>query len=52
MTKSLIILLFFNLFFLELSAQINLEGKIYFKNEPKSNVTVYLNNSTTGKNMA
>ena len=48
MTKSLIILLFFNLFFLELSAQINLEGKIYFKNEPKSNVTVYLNNSTTG----
>ena len=48
MNKSLIILLFFNLFFLELSAQINLEGKIYFKNEPKSNVTVYLNNSTTG----
>lgn len=48
MTKSLIILLFLNLFFFKLSAQINLEGKIYFKNEPKSNVTVYLNNTTTG----
>ena len=50
MTKSLIILLFFNLFFFKLSAQINLEGKIYFKNEPKSNVTVYLNNTTKGTN--
>ena len=48
MTKSLIIFLFFNLFFFKLSAQINLEGKIYFDNKPKSNVTVYLNNTTIG----
>jgi len=46
MTKSLIILLLFNFF--KLSAQINLEGKIYFENEPMSNVAVYLNNTTTG----
>ena len=48
MTKSLIILLLFNFFIFKLSAQINLEGKIYFENEPKSNVAVYLNNTTTG----
>ena len=39
---------FFYLFFFKLSAQTNLKGKIYFDNEPKSNVTVYLNNTTTG----
>ena len=31
-----------------MSAQTNLEGKINFENKPKSNVAVYLNNTTTG----
>ena len=48
MTKSQIIIPVFLLFIFKLSAQINLKGNIYFKNEPKSNVTVYLNNTTTG----
>ena len=48
MTKSLIILLLFYFFIFQLSAQTNLEGKINFENKPKSNVAVYLNNTTTG----
>ncbi|MFS4418119.1 carboxypeptidase-like regulatory domain-containing protein [Maribacter sp. 2307ULW6-5] len=48
MTRFLIFLLFFNLFYFQISAQIYLEGKIYVNNEPQSNVSVYLNNTTTG----
>lgn len=48
MTRTIFVILFFSLFFFKLSAQINLNGTVYFNNKPMSNVTVYLNNSTTG----
>lgn len=48
MTKTLLFLGFFNLFLFELSAQINLEGKVFFKNEPISNATVFFNNTAMG----
>ena len=47
MTKTIFIIIFYLIFF-KLSAQTNLNGTIYFNNEPQSNVTVYLNNTTTG----
>ncbi|MBP0903855.1 carboxypeptidase-like regulatory domain-containing protein [Mariniflexile gromovii] len=48
MTKTIYFILFFYLIFFKLSAQINLNGTIYFNNEPQSNVTIYLNNTTIG----
>ena len=48
MTKSQIIISFFLLIVFKLTAQINLKGTIYFDNKPKSNVTIYLNNTTIG----
>ncbi|MEL0653299.1 carboxypeptidase-like regulatory domain-containing protein [Algibacter sp. TI.3.09] len=48
MTKTIYFILFLYLSFFKLSAQINLNGTVYFNNEPKPNVTVYLNNTTTG----
>ncbi|GAL65434.1 carboxypeptidase-like regulatory domain-containing protein [Jejuia pallidilutea] len=48
MTKSQITISFFLLFVFKLPAQINLKGTIYFDNKPKSDVTVYFNNTTIG----
>lgn len=48
MTKSQIIIPFFLLLVFKLSAQINLKGTVYFDNKPKSEVTLYLNNTTIG----
>lgn len=48
MTKSQIIIPFFLLLVFKLAAQINLKGTIYFDNKPKSDVSVYLNNTTIG----
>ncbi|MFD2725763.1 carboxypeptidase-like regulatory domain-containing protein [Hyunsoonleella rubra] len=48
MAKSQIIISFFLLFVFKLTAQINLRGTVYFDNKPKSDVTVYLNNTTIG----
>lgn len=48
MTKTIYFILFFYLIFFKLSAQINLNGTIYFNNQPQSNVTVFLNNTTIG----
>lgn len=48
MSKSLIIILLFTSFSVKLLAQIKFEGVVYFENKPISNVTVYLNNTTTG----
>ena len=48
MNKSLIFALLFNLLFFNLSAQVNIEGQVFFNNEPLENVTIFLNNTTTG----
>jgi len=48
MKKSQISVFVFSLLFSNLVAQINVEGHVLFKNKPVENVTIFLNNTTTG----